>query len=104
MTDLVAAPPASWIRRFLLAWARRGVRMPAANVSDLPTLWREVERAGLVVERCESIARDVLVPFRRWFLRQPLRELLRYDVGMMLATAPYFLCGWDYVFLVARRD
>lgn len=103
LTDLLAPPPTSWLGRGLLAWARRGVRMPAANVGDLPCLRRHAEQAGLVVERCVSLAADVLAPFRRWFLRQPLRELLRYAPGMMLATAPYLLCAWDYALLVADR-
>jgi cyclopropane fatty-acyl-phospholipid synthase-like methyltransferase len=103
MADLLAPPPRSLLARVLLAWARRGVRMPAANVGDLATLRTQAEHAGLAVDRLESLAPDVLRPFRRWFLRQPLRELLRYAPGMMLATAPYFLCPWDYALLVVRR-
>jgi cyclopropane fatty-acyl-phospholipid synthase-like methyltransferase len=103
MTDLVAPRRPSWVGRSLQSWARRGVRMPSANVGDLRTVRAQVEQTGLVVERCESIAPEVIRPFRRWFLRQPLREMLRYDVGMMLATAPYFLVPWDYVCLVAHR-
>lgn len=103
LVDLLAPPPRSWGARVLQDWARRGVRMPACNVVTPETLRAQVEAAGLEVLSLQSIAPDVVRPFRRWFLGQPLRELLRYPPGMMLATAPWMLCDFDYVHLVARR-
>lgn len=103
MTDLVAPPPASFPARWILSWTRRGVRMPSANVADVLALRAQAEGAGLSIERIDSIASEVVTPFRRWFFGQPFREILRYDLGMMVATAPYFLVPWDYVHLVARR-
>jgi hypothetical protein len=101
--DVVARPPATTLEAVIDARARRGLHMPAANVLPPSTVRALLEAAGFEVTTFVDLAPRVFKPFRSWFLRQPLRQLLRYDPGFMLVTAAWFLVDWHSLQVVATK-
>lgn len=103
LVDLVAPPPRNGVQRVALASIRRTQAVPRANVYDRDEYVRRVEAAGFVVVEAESIAHQVVAPFRRWQLSRPPSMLVAYDWFYSMASAPYLFYPWDYLRLVARR-
>jgi len=103
LTDIIVSPPTSLARRLQLAVLRRSVQIPEGNTYGLGAYGEKLAAAGFEVLELRSIRTEVLVPYFRWVLRQPLRRILAINPIFLLSSSTFFTYPWDYLLVSLRK-
>lgn len=103
MADLIICTPHTWWDRILVKSIRKTLYVPAQNVYNFEEYAKIMQECGLEVLHLAQIGKDVSVPFRKWFWKRPLSQILDYNLIWAITGIGFMFSKKDYIQVVARK-
>ena len=103
MADLIVCKPTNFLQRLLVKNVMRSLFVPAQNIMDYEEYVEKIQQSGLQIIEIERIGNEVVPSFRKWFWRQPIKDILTYNFLWSITSVGFLFAKLDYIRVIAKK-
>jgi cyclopropane fatty-acyl-phospholipid synthase-like methyltransferase len=103
MADLIVCKPQTFLQRLLAKNVMKTLFVPAPNVMNYEEYVEKIRESGLEILEVECIGQDVVPGFRKWFWKQPIKDMFTYNMFWSISSVGFMLAKLDYIRVIAKK-
>lgn len=103
LADLIICKPKNPLQKLFVKSIMKTLYVPAKNVYDYEDYVILMQQCGLEILHIERLAKEVTIPFRKWFWKRPLSVFLKYNLLWSIAGLGFMFANLDYIRVVAKK-
>jgi cyclopropane fatty-acyl-phospholipid synthase-like methyltransferase len=103
MADLIVCKPKNLLQKLFVKSIMKTLYVPAKNIYDYKDYVELMQQCGLEILHIESLNKEVIIPFRKWFWKRPISVFLKYNLLWSVAGLGFMFAKLDYIRVVAKK-